>query len=143
MLLNPKAYTDFMKRPNASLKERMKEFIDALNKAIFGIDKSPPADYLPAVGRLVKLHEAAGKIRVIAIVDPITNWVLKPLHDWVFAILRQIPQDGTFDQEAPLRLLHSNKKQFIGSCDMSAATDRLPVKLQEQILAHIFGKKLA
>jgi hypothetical protein len=46
--------------------------------------------------------EAAGKIRVIAIVDPITQWVLKPLHDWLFSILANIPQDGTFNQDLPI-----------------------------------------
>lgn len=82
-------------------------------------------------------------MRIIAIVDPFTNWLLKPLHDWVFAILRQIPQDGTFNQDLPLSNLISKKGGFIGSCDMSAATDRLPVKLQAMILSHIFGEAIS
>lgn len=60
---------------------------------------------VPYMGRLVKLYEAAGKIRVIGVVDPITNWLLKPLHDWIFSILAQIPQDGTFNQDKPLKEL--------------------------------------
>lgn len=102
---------------------------------------------LPILGRLVKLYEAAGKVRIIAIVDPITNWVLQPIHSWLFSILRNIPQDGTFNQEKPiLNLLKENSDstdKFIGSADMSAATDRLPVLLQEKILAHILGPSLA
>lgn len=36
---------------------------------------------MPApLGRLVKLLEAAGKVRVIAIVDPITQEILRPIH---------------------------------------------------------------
>jgi hypothetical protein len=89
----------------------------------------------------VKLKEAAGKVRVIAIVDPFTNWVLKPLHKWIFSVLRQIPQDGTFDQGAPLKKIVGHP--FGGSCDMSAATDRLPVKLQSALLSSIIGRTLA
>jgi hypothetical protein len=99
------------------------------------------------LGRLVALKEAAGKIRIIAIVDPLTQWALKPLHDWIFAVLGKIPQDGTFDQALPIsRLMKISSKsrdRFIGSCDMSAATDRLPVSLQSQILAHKFGSQFA
>jgi len=59
----------------------------------------------PILGRLVNLREAAGKIRTIAIVDPITQWVLKPLHLWLFNIVKRIPSDGTFDQVGPIRSL--------------------------------------
>lgn len=128
-----------MVRPNAQLAESMAHFIGKLSFMLFGKrDK-----YVPAFGRLVKLYEAAGKVRIIAIVDPITNWLLKPLHDWVFAILREIPNDGTFDQDKPLKPLAEIGKKFLGSCDMSAATDRLPVKLQALLLGHIFGPKIA
>lgn len=95
-------------------------------------------------GRLVKLMEAAGKIRVIAIVDPITQWVLKPIHDWLFSILANIPQDGTFNQDLPIaKLWKQNRGKYIGSCDMTAATDRLPVILQAHLLSHILGKDVA
>lgn len=111
----------------------------AISEDIFGNRTSEP------LGRLAQLREAAGKIRVIAIVDPMTNWVLKPIHAWIFSILGKIPQDGTFDQDAPInRLVKMNSRSsFIGSADMSSATDRLPVKLQEAILAHVLGIPIA
>lgn len=103
--------------------------------------------YSPCFGRLVALREAAGKIRIIAIVDPLTQWLLRPLHKWIFSILRGIPQDGTFNQEAPIKRLmelsRKSKDQFIGSCDMSAATDRLPIDLQVHILSAKFGRAFA
>lgn len=126
-------------RASASGTERFAKFVKWLSTRLFG----KPETYVPAFGRLVKLYEAAGKVRIIAIVDPITNWLLKPLHDWVFAILREIPQDGTFDQEKPLLPIVKSHGSFIGSCDMSAATDRLPVRLQALLLGHIFGPKIA
>jgi len=91
-------------------------------------------------GRLHTLEEAAGKIRVIAITDWWTQCLLKPLHDFLFGILRTIRQDGTHDQHAPLNRLRQNKLRFQGSVwsfDLSAATDRLPVILQETIVSFL------
>lgn len=100
-----------------------------------------------SLGRLGLLEEAAAKIRVIAIVDPLTQWLFKPLHDWIFSILGRLPMDGTFDQDKPLvRLLDLSKKSsssFIASYDLSAATDRLPVSLQVAIFSPIFGERIA
>jgi hypothetical protein len=89
------------------------------------------------LGRLVTLFEARGKVRIIAITDWWTQVLLRPLHDACFDILKLIPQDGTFNQTAPLDLLipyirASNTKVF--SYDLSAATDRLPVLFQVQCL---------
>lgn len=145
ILLNTRAYLGYLKSPNYKLVSDMERVIAQLSLLIF----NKREQYIPAAGRLVKLYEAAGKVRIIAIVDPLVNWLLKPLHEWVFAILRSIPQDGTFDQDKPINELVARVKQrdaktrFIGSCDMSAATDRLPVALQAMILGHIFGPKIA
>jgi hypothetical protein len=88
------------------------------------------------LGRLVKLNEARGKVRIIAIADWWTQIVFKPIHDSIMGILKRIPMDGTFNQVKPLqRLLDLNRAQHVlYSFDLSAATDRLPVKLQVQIL---------
>jgi hypothetical protein len=91
------------------------------------------------LGRLGFKIEPAGKIRVFAMVDAWTQWVMAPLHDWVFSILRKLPQDGTFDQMAPIRRLQlkyasSPKKKTFASLDLSAATDRLPISLQRILL---------
>jgi len=97
------------------------------------------------LGRLSIKEEAAGKARVFAITDAITQSVMKPLHDLIFQMLRQMPCDGTFNQGAPLQrllLLHKEGK-FVGhnfhSFDLSAATDRLPIRLQCDILGYYIG----
>jgi hypothetical protein len=63
---------------------------------------------------------------------------MSPLHKWIFTILRRIPQDGTFNQEKPIERLQtiysSNPKGLFSSIDLSAATDRLPIRLQVSIL---------
>lgn len=92
-----------------------------------------------SLGSLVYLDEP-GKVRVIAMVDVLTQWVLSPLHDYLFDILRKLNKnDGTFDQDmAVVRL-----KQLLKTCkcsysyDLSAATDRLPIFLQISLLNNI------
>jgi hypothetical protein len=98
-----------------------------------------------ANGRLSVKIEPAGKARVFAIVDYWTQVALKPLHDWIFSILEDIPQDGTYNQLEPvIKLLRKvSPDQTIYSYDLSAATDRLPVLLQGLLLAQIFGGKFA
>jgi len=54
------------------------------------------------LGRLSFKEEAAGKVRIFAIADSITQSVMGPLSDSIFTCLRGIPQDGTFNQSAPL-----------------------------------------
>lgn len=69
--------------------------------------------FRPHLGRLGFKQEAAGKVRVFAMVDCFTNWLLRPLHDAIFQYLRKIPQDGTFNQHAPVHtLLNSGKTKF-------------------------------
>jgi len=47
-------------------------------------------------------EEAAGKMRIFAMVDPLTQWLLAPLHKFLFHLLGGVPMDGTFDQLKPL-----------------------------------------
>lgn len=96
-------------------------------------------------GRLSVKIEPAGKARVFAMVDYWTQVALKPLHDWIFSVVREIPQDGTFNQMEPVtRLLKKvGTDQRIHSFDLSAATDRIPVLIQGLLLVQIFGRHFA
>lgn len=53
--------------------------------------------------------------------------------------MRKIPSDGTFDQMKPVEILqkkfHTGSKRTFSSIDLSAATDRLPLILQQRLLA--------
>lgn len=100
------------------------------------------------LGKLGFKQEAAGKVRVFAMVDPITQWILAPLHNAIFLLLEVIPQDGTHDQLKPVvRLLDRQralltkgktsrvrKDSSLFSFDLSSATDRLPVIFQRWLL---------
>jgi hypothetical protein len=97
-----------------------------------------------ALGQLAFKEEAAGKLRVFALVDLWTQSVLKPLHEGLFALLRQIPNDGTFNQDASVK--RSGEKASISKCaysfDLSSATDRLPIALQSAILDRLLPVKV-
>jgi len=92
-------------------------------------------------GQLCLKVEPAGKVRVFAIVDIWTQSVLSPLHDSLFSLLRRLPNDGTFDQDQSFQRA-KEKATLVNeafSIDLSAATDRLPLFLQEHILNVLTG----
>lgn len=95
------------------------------------------------LGKLAFLPEAAGKVRVVAMVDVLTQSILYPLHQWIFSLLREIPQDGTHDQRRPIELLNSLGIKELYSYDLSSATDRLPLAIQQALLAEVLGEKVA
>lgn len=92
-------------------------------------------------GQFSLKEEAAGKLRIFAIVDSITQSLLSPLHDFMFDLLRKIPNDGTFDQDLSVKRsqVKSSASGKAFSFDLSAATDRLPVDLTVKILSKIFS----
>jgi hypothetical protein len=95
------------------------------------------------IGKLHAKEEAAGKVRLFAIVDAWTQWALYPLHAIIFGILQRIPQDGTFDQTKPLDFLiekvNKGVVKSLYSLDLTAATDRLPVALQVHLVNDLVG----
>jgi len=88
-------------------------------------------------------EEAAGKIRLFALMDSITQSVLSPLHKAMFSLLRLIPNDGTFDQEESIRRsqFKANQAGKAFSFDLTAATDRLPAVLTSLLIEVTFGRK--
>lgn len=96
------------------------------------------------LGQLAFKEEAAGKLRVFALVDVWTQSLLKPLHEELFRLLRLIPNDGTFDQDESVN--RCKEKSLSAGCaysfDLSAATDRLPIIFQSAILDRILPLKV-
>jgi len=96
------------------------------------------------IGQLSVKPEAAGKMRIFAYVDCYTNWCLQSLHDCIFkGILSKLPMDGTFNQIRPAKRLLKRKTNGLYSVDLSSATDRLPLELQELILSDLFNNEFA
>jgi len=94
------------------------------------------------LGQLSFKEEAAGKVRVFAMVDVWTQSILKPLHDTLFKLFRFIPNDSTHNQDNGFKRAQAKAVEFNCSyCyDLSAATDRLPIQLQEAVLDSLWDK---
>lgn len=119
-----------------------KAFIEAGHH--MGSSSKPKLDLRSqSLGKLGLKEEAAGKVRVFAMVDAWSQWLLRPLHDALFKLLSGVPQDGTFDQLRPVKALireiDERKLNKVFSYDLSAATDRLPLALQVRVLSIFLG----
>jgi len=120
-----------------------------------GPDGKPVIEVWPRgklnLGKIACKFEAAGKVRLFAMETWWIQGLLYPVHKGIFEILRRIPQDGTYDQGAPLILLTKyleectgrGQKTYFASFDLKAATDRIPVSLQEKVIALLLGVHLA
>jgi len=86
------------------------------------------------LGRLAIVKELRGKARVVGITDYWTQILFKPLHDSIYKSLGKLPWDGITDQLGPVRALLESFPYSVVSVDLTAATDRLPVLLQSEIL---------
>jgi len=97
-----------------------------------------------AIGKLSFKEEAAGKLRVFAMVDVITQSLLEPLHNSLFALFKLIPNDCTHDQDRGVKYAQELSTKY--SCsygfDLSSATDRLPISSQVAILNSLFGNSI-
>jgi hypothetical protein len=98
-------------------------------------------EYPKYLGKLAFKEEPAGKVRVFAMLDPWTQWLMAPLHKALYALFSLIPQDGTHDQLKPLKALlielQRRGESNLYSFDLSAATDRVPLSIQSMLLNHM------
>jgi hypothetical protein len=108
----------------------------------FGLSTAKYRFRNPTLQRLHNLYEAAGKVRTIAIVDYWTNFVLKPLHDWMFDLLKLFPQDATFDQEGKVREFAGRDYKEVYSYDLKSATDLIPLALYRALFKWVFPEKV-
>lgn len=114
-----------------------RETFEALKDALFQALSEGPEKASEAIhSRLAFLSDKGGKTRVIAMIDILSQSCLSLVHQRCNNILRIIPEDGTFDQDQQRRRVQSwsNKRLFIASIDLSAATDRIPVIFQLLVL---------
>jgi hypothetical protein len=72
------------------------------------------------------------KVRVVAIGDYFSQTALRPLHQFIFRILKRIPQDMTFKQGQFTEDKVEHKVYY--SFDLTAATDKFPIKLIRKVL---------
>lgn len=95
----------------------------------------------PITGRLSCTFPGAGKRRIFAIGNYVNQRLLRPVHDWVMFILRNLETDGTYNQHAPLHRLKGHMKCF--SYDLSSATDRWPLLIMFETFQTLFDRSFA
>jgi hypothetical protein len=89
--------------------------------------------------KITSIPDSEGKTRLIAIGDYWSQTCLKPFHDYLNIVLRSIPQDQTFNQGEGLSELPFDKSTTYYSFDLSAFTDRFPIKILVGLLTVNFG----
>jgi hypothetical protein len=93
--------------------------------------------------RLSVIMDKEGKNREIAILDYYSQQALRPLHKYLFKVLRRIPQDSTFDHFGRTHNLKKTEGSSYHSIDLSNATDRFPIDIQMEVLTVMFGSEYA
>lgn len=92
-------------------------------------------------GRLGSSVEGRAKRRIFAIGNYICQRLLKPVHEFLMDVLRKLPSDGTFHQTGPLKYIVNKRKYY--SYDLSAATDRMPLRCLFYVMEYLFGRSYA
>jgi hypothetical protein len=89
------------------------------------------------IRRISCFPEKEGKTRVVAIFDYFSQTSLRPLHNYLFKVLKKIPQDYTFNQTGFLDTIGNQEVYY--SIDLTAFTDRFPILVNRDLLASRFG----
>lgn len=95
------------------------------------------------VGQMSIVNDPEGKRRIIAMLDYHSQMILRPIHDGLFNLLKTLPCDRTFTQD-PFFNSYCNKYSNTScyhSLDLSSATDRFPVFVQERFLSRIYQSR--
>nr|AWY10987.1 RNA-dependent RNA polymerase [Sclerotinia sclerotiorum mitovirus 29] len=132
-----KAVQDYISRTNSLAFSTLFSNIEfAISR--FGAKSKVQHNHL---GKLSFKEEAAGKLRVFAMVDVITQSLLEPLHRTLFALFKKLPNDCTHDQDKGVKYAQELSLKYGCSFgyDLSAATDRLPLSSQIAVLNALFG----
>lgn len=122
------------------LKYNLKEDIDQVL-----VSEVIPKDH----SKIVIIPQAKFKTRGISIVDPYSQFLLRPYAKYLFEILKKIKQDLTFNQDGIVDFVNKYQvdrvtctEEEILSGDLSAASNRIPVEPQRGICCAIFGETI-
>jgi len=90
------------------------------------------------IRKLSIVEDPEAKSRIIAIFDFWSQQWLKQIHKIHFTFLKRIETDRTFTQDPWITSKPLGHKYY--SFDLSAATDRFPIALQEELIKKMFGE---
>lgn len=112
-------------------------------EAVLKYDLGKP--HKPIPGKLQALRDKAGKVRIIAQPDSLSQLVMRPIHRFLMAILKLMPEDCTYDQRKAIEPIcrWTLEAPYLASFDQSQCTDRFPFEMQLTLLEFIQGSLLA
>lgn len=95
--------------------------------------------------RLGFISEGGCKTRVIAIADYFTQDCLKPIHRDLYRLLNRLETDGTSSHNRISQVVKKKTSEgsVVWSFDLTSATDRFPIFLQELVLSEMYGPKVS
>lgn len=93
------------------------------------------------IRKLSIIKDPEAKSRIIAIFDYWSQLWLKQIHSIHFNFLRSLPNDRTFTQD-PIIASKPPKHRYY-SFDLSSATDRFPITLQQEVIKGMFGSEVS
>jgi hypothetical protein len=144
----PPLRTDEEKKADAlKTKQLLDEMREEGSLSSWVLDSWKPAREVanliePIVGRLFNFAAPGGKLRTVAICDYWTQIAMKPVHDYLFYLLKILgANDATFDQQGVVDAYWEKGYKPHWSFDLSAATDSIPIYLYIQVLAPFFMDK--
>nr|QDH89509.1 MAG: RNA-dependent RNA polymerase [Mitovirus sp.] len=136
-------YLDGISRPNPTPEELSQGWVMVRTNIKDSLVNQLRSTKALVLGRLSLKPEAAGKVRVFAIMDYWTQCALSPLHKVLVSILATLPSDATKDQHTTFTEFCKKDFDEVVCYDLSSATDLLPLQLQTQLLETLYGKPLA
>jgi hypothetical protein len=92
----------------------------------------------PILSWLHAIDEPAGKVWVVSICGYWTQVALKPVHEFLFTLLRSLASDdATFDQDGVVQGHFQRDLKSHWSFDLKAAPDSIPLALYKTVLTPI------
>nr|UTQ48823.1 RNA-dependent RNA polymerase [Monilinia fructicola mitovirus 6] len=142
-----------MKRYNAGLASRimglLSEELWKYFKDLYTYSLKMPDEFTPKgekatthLRRLAVVKDPECKMRVVAMFDWWSQIALKSLSDALFKTLSCIDSDRTYTQD-PHFHWKRDPGHLLWSIDLTAATDRFPIQVQEQVLSLLTNRALA
>lgn len=130
-------------RLDLELYSAIKTVSSELNDTRFPKDEYKPNKIIGIHSKLSQFSEKAGKTRTIAVVDYYSQRALKPLHDALMHMLKQLPSDGTHSHNNVGNYVKeaTSKKLDIVTSDMTAFTDLFPAIIQQHLLMELMKKQ--
>jgi hypothetical protein len=116
--------------------ERLEQRVSGLLEQFDFLKASYPEYPSHRLRKISWLPDKEVKVRVVGILDYFSQAALKPLHHYLYRILRRIPQDCTFDQGSFLEKTKAWEMYY--SIDLTAATDRFPIHFISSLLRWVF-----